>query len=139
MKTYCIFWVDHGVKWTNSSGVFVQDEEVSLVLLLDQTTKLSLLGSAMKRKEKLTIITLLSFKKSIYLKSSVSPISWPAARRRAIPSTKSRRRVGVRYWRGSKGNCCPTISNSLANLLFNPSKIPTNNLSITSKTYMMYI
>lgn len=39
-------WVRHGVERTNGLGVFVQDEEISLILLLHQSAEVLLLASA---------------------------------------------------------------------------------------------
>ena len=46
VSTYGVCGVGHGVEWADSHRVFVHDEEVSVVLLLDQLAEQLLLGCA---------------------------------------------------------------------------------------------
>ena len=65
-STYRVMWVRHGVEWSNTQRIFIQNEEVSIILLFDKFAQQLFIWSAKGERCRYRFVTWIQQVKTIH-------------------------------------------------------------------------
>ena len=65
-STYRVMWIWHGVEWSNTQRIFIQNEEVCVILLFDKFAQQLFIWSAKREKCRFGFVTCIQHVKTIH-------------------------------------------------------------------------
>ena len=65
-STYRVMWVRHGVEWSNTQRIFIQNEEVCVILLFDKFAQQLFIWSAKGERCSYRFVTCIQQVKTIH-------------------------------------------------------------------------